>query len=105
MPCFLGKRLNRYVVNHKNFIKTDNNINNLEYITYKENSEHTIINGRSNPNRGEDNHNTSLTSDQILEIRKTYSIGNISYKDIGKKYNMSKEGIAAIVRRTNWSHI
>jgi hypothetical protein len=42
---FLGnKKDNTIIINHKNGNKTDNNINNLEYITYKENTQHAIEN-------------------------------------------------------------
>jgi hypothetical protein len=42
---FLGKKDNdQIIINHKNGDKIDNKIENLEYITYKENTQHAIEN-------------------------------------------------------------
>lgn len=37
---FIGKRPKNLVINHINGIKADNNVDNLEYVTYGENSKH-----------------------------------------------------------------
>lgn len=64
----------KVLVNHKDGNKLNNCSTNLEWCTYKENSEHAIISGLFDPkaNIGLDNKLFSLTSEQVDFIIKNY---------------------------------
>ncbi len=47
--AFLGKRPKKHTINHKDGNKTNNDINNLEYVTSSENTEHAIKLGLYKP--------------------------------------------------------
>jgi len=46
-----------------------------------------------------------LTKQDIIDIRKEYSKGNISQKSLGKKYNISQSHINAIINKKKWKDI
>ena len=46
MLTFIGTRPEGMVVNHKNGVKTDNRLENLEYITSRENTIHAFKMGQ-----------------------------------------------------------
>lgn len=45
--AFISNPDNKKLVNHKNLIKHDNNLSNLEWNTYRENLIHSYLNGRN----------------------------------------------------------
>lgn len=55
METFICSRENSCVINHKNLDKSDNRLENLEYITQKENIKHSAINGRQIRAKGNKN--------------------------------------------------
>src|SRR5699024_1550696 len=57
-------------VNHKNGIKEDNEMRNLEWVTQRENIIHSFDMGLNKPKRGDEHYKSKLTNDQVLEIYK-----------------------------------
>ena len=105
--AFLGPRDANIELNHKNGVKTDNRVENLEYVTHRENMCHAVDMGLWNPARGvgEEIENSKLTVADIRAIREEYSCGDITYAQLGKHYGVVHQNISSIVNRKTWKHV
>lgn len=93
---------NKREVNHKNTIRTDNSLDNLEWATPKENIQHSIkIGTNTQCLPGENNPAARLTNREVLEIRAESG----SHISIAKKYNVSRRTVGFIKRRERWAHL
>ena len=98
---FINNPNNYNFVNHKNGVKSDNRIDNLEWCTATENLNHALDNDlRVMPN-GEKHHKSKLTELQVLEIRNS----SLSQKALTMLYNVKQPLISAIINRKKWKHI
>lgn len=98
--AFIGPRPENHDVNHKNFDRTDNRIENLEYMTRKQNIGHSLKHGRIA--RGENK--GKLTNSSVLEIRRLHHTGMLQNK-IATMFKLTPSGVGKIVHRTIWTHI
>jgi len=99
---FIKNTQNKPQVNHKNGIKTDNILENLEWVTASENRIHAYKIGLCKPN-GENHHLAKLTENQVRKIR--YEHKNLTQKEIAKIYNIKQVTVSDIRRNKNWKHI
>lgn len=93
--------INKFQVNHKNGIKSDNNVNNLEWCTNEYNMQHAIENSLVNYVRGEDISTSILSNEQVKDIYTSES----PTEDIALRYNVSPVTIGNIRYNKNWTHI
>jgi hypothetical protein len=100
--AFIENPLNKPFVNHKNGIKSDNRVENLEWCTPYENSEHATRTGLHDL-KGEKAPHSKLTEIEVLQIRELD--GKFTRKQIGSMFGISREQSRDIIRRKNWKHI
>ena len=103
--AFIPNPENKETVNHIDGVKINNFAINLEWATNKENTQHALNNGLLKPIKGSKNSSSKLTEDQVLEIRRIYSSGEISQRALGEMFDVTQMLISYIVRRKNWNHI
>lgn len=93
-------------INHLDCNKRNNCIENFEWCTYKENSQHAITNGLLDGRP----HSRKLIEKQVIEIRELHKQLNFkpasNYSQIlADKYGVTRTTIYNIIKRNIWSHI
>ena len=104
--AFLPNPENKPDVNHKNGVKHDNKLGNLEWATKSENTLHAFRTGLHSGEkmRGHKNGFAKLSYADIASIfflrRKGWT-----HERIGKEFNVSRSNIGLILAKKSWTHL
>jgi hypothetical protein len=101
--AFLGVCPDGCNVNHKDGNKLNNHIENLEYCTFAQNSQHAYNAGIPKVARGEKHGFSKLKNSDIIAIRDRIALGHKNTV-IAKDFNVDASAISRIKTGRNWSH-
>lgn len=101
--AFIGPRPATMQINHKNGVKTDNRLENLEYCTQSENMKHAFSIGLQS-NKGENHSQACLTEEKVIQIMNRISAGE-RQGSIARSFGISQSQVSYINSGKAWPHV
>lgn len=102
MEAFVGLRPAGMVVCHADGDRSNNQLENLRYGTYRDNQHDKINHGRSP--RGTVHKMHILNDAEVIEIRSLYDSGTIrNMTEIGRRFGVTRHAVSHILNGTSWA--
>ena len=105
LETFVGKRPKGMECNHKDGIKINNKLKNLEWITSSKNQKHAYLMGLKKPKRGEASGLSKLDYADVTSIRTLKEKYKYPQKQLAKMFDVSLANIEKIVQGKTWRHL
>lgn len=102
--AFISNPKNKPCIHHINNDRSDYRIDNLMWVTVKENNDFCNQQGRRNHSKGTNNPSSILSDQDVINISNLFKNGR-SVSEISKMYNVSSGGISSIITGSSWKHI
>jgi len=102
--AFLPNFNNLPIVHHKDGIRYNNNLYNLEWVDASQNSKIKFKNTRRY-NSGENNNSAKLSEKDVIEIYNELKIKNKTPKELAKQYKTSVQTIYYIKNKKSWKNL
>jgi hypothetical protein len=105
MLAFVGECPKGQEVNHIDGDKSNNHRANLEYITHRQNINHsTGVLKRHGGVSGATHHRAKLTDEKVREIRRLHEAGFMQI-ELAAMYGVSQPAIGYVIRGKLWKHV
>ncbi len=92
-------------VNHKNGVKSENRLSNLELLTASANSQHAFDTGLSTPQKGSVHGRSKFLEPAVRKLRKTFSSGHFTLSEFAEKHEVSLSTMHSLLVGNTWSHV
>lgn len=104
---FIANPENKPYINHKDGNKINNSLNNLEWVTAKENTTHAYSTGLIVPKEGQGHYKAKFSEEQIRFIRKNHikSSSKHGALALSKMFNVSASTMQSIVNYETYKNI